>query len=235
MSDGSGFITAATTTATEIGYVNGVTSAIQTQLDAKIAASVLTTNGDMLYRAAGVPARLGIGTSGYYLLSNGSSPVWTNPNISTSYITRAPTIPTALSIGTTFAALPLSDTPTSQTNLGTGVTRNSNRFTFPFAGNSYYEITLYLGSVQGTSGRNVEAILYNATTASTVQRSVANTCIGSNGVGMVFFLISGAVTSTSDEYEIQLSASGSGVTINNQTVDSLLSRLWWMRIHRPPQ
>lgn len=35
VSDGSGFISAATTTATEIGYVNGVTSAIQTQLNAK--------------------------------------------------------------------------------------------------------------------------------------------------------------------------------------------------------
>lgn len=35
VSDGSGFISAATTTSTEIGYVNGVTSAIQTQLNAK--------------------------------------------------------------------------------------------------------------------------------------------------------------------------------------------------------
>lgn len=35
VSDSSGFVTAATTTSTEIGYVNGVTSAIQTQLDAK--------------------------------------------------------------------------------------------------------------------------------------------------------------------------------------------------------
>lgn len=35
VSDGSGFLAAATTTATEIGYVNGVTSAIQTQLTAK--------------------------------------------------------------------------------------------------------------------------------------------------------------------------------------------------------
>lgn len=35
VSDGSGFLAAATTTATEIGYVNGVTSAIQTQLNAK--------------------------------------------------------------------------------------------------------------------------------------------------------------------------------------------------------
>jgi len=35
VSDASGFVTPATTTSTEIGYVNGVTSAIQTQLDAK--------------------------------------------------------------------------------------------------------------------------------------------------------------------------------------------------------
>ena len=35
VSDVSGFVSAATTTSTEIGYVNGVTSAIQTQLDAK--------------------------------------------------------------------------------------------------------------------------------------------------------------------------------------------------------
>lgn len=35
VSDGSGFLVPATTTATEIGYVNGVTSSIQTQLDSK--------------------------------------------------------------------------------------------------------------------------------------------------------------------------------------------------------
>jgi hypothetical protein len=35
VSDGSGFLVPATTTATEIGYVNGVTSSIQTQLDGK--------------------------------------------------------------------------------------------------------------------------------------------------------------------------------------------------------
>jgi len=35
VSDGSGVVSAATTTATEIGYLNGVTSSIQTQLDAK--------------------------------------------------------------------------------------------------------------------------------------------------------------------------------------------------------
>lgn len=37
VTNGSGIVTPATTTATEIGYVNGVTSAIQTQIDSKAA------------------------------------------------------------------------------------------------------------------------------------------------------------------------------------------------------
>ncbi len=49
VSDASGFVTAATTTSTEIGYVNGVTSAIQTQINSKIAItevfSVLSSSG----------------------------------------------------------------------------------------------------------------------------------------------------------------------------------------------
>lgn len=44
VSDGSGFLVPATTTATEIGYVSGVTSAIQTQLNGKQATLVSGTN-----------------------------------------------------------------------------------------------------------------------------------------------------------------------------------------------
>ena len=54
----------------EVGYLDGVTSAIQTQLAARIAASTLTTNGDLLTRTAGVPARLGLGTALQYLRTN---------------------------------------------------------------------------------------------------------------------------------------------------------------------
>ena len=43
VSDGSGKIAISTTTSTEIGYVNGVTSAIQTQLDSKTS-KLVTTN-----------------------------------------------------------------------------------------------------------------------------------------------------------------------------------------------
>lgn len=45
VSDASGFVTAATTTSTEIGYVNGVTSAIQTQLNDKSPIASATFTG----------------------------------------------------------------------------------------------------------------------------------------------------------------------------------------------
>lgn len=76
VSDASGFVTAATTTSTEIGYVNGVTSAIQTQLNT---AAPMTTGGDIIYGgASGVPTRLANGSAGQFLKSAGSTnaPVW---------------------------------------------------------------------------------------------------------------------------------------------------------------
>lgn len=45
VSDGSGFITAATTTTTEIGFVNGVTSSIQTQINTKAPSASPTFTG----------------------------------------------------------------------------------------------------------------------------------------------------------------------------------------------
>lgn len=72
VSDGSGFVSAATTTAVEIGYVNGVTSAIQTQIDSK-QADVVTTRGDVIRGSSGNAAeRLALGTNGHGLQSDGT-------------------------------------------------------------------------------------------------------------------------------------------------------------------
>ena len=62
-------------TATELGYVSGVTSAIQTQLDSKVT-NPMTTNGDLITQAAGVPARIAIGGANTVLGSNGSAASW---------------------------------------------------------------------------------------------------------------------------------------------------------------
>jgi hypothetical protein len=86
VSDGSGFVTAATTTATEIGHVNGVTSAIQTQLDAKTLKSTLTTKGDLYAAtAASTPARLAVGSDGDVLTADSSQSTgikWATPSAS---------------------------------------------------------------------------------------------------------------------------------------------------------
>jgi hypothetical protein len=69
-----------TVSATELGYVDGVTSAIQTQLDAKTAKSTLTTTGDIYYAsAANTPARLGIGSTDQVLKVTGGIPAWATP------------------------------------------------------------------------------------------------------------------------------------------------------------
>jgi hypothetical protein len=66
--------------ATELAFVDGVTSAIQTQLDAKTAKSTLTTTGDIYYAsAANTPARLGIGSTANVLTVSGGVPVWSAP------------------------------------------------------------------------------------------------------------------------------------------------------------
>jgi hypothetical protein len=76
VSDGSGFISASSVTATELGYVSGVTSAIQTQITAKLT-DPMTTRGDTLYRnASNITARLPIGASGYVLTSDGTDVSW---------------------------------------------------------------------------------------------------------------------------------------------------------------
>jgi len=72
-----------TVSATELGYVDGVTSAIQTQLDAKTAKSTLTTTGDIYYAsAANTPARLGIGSTDQVLKVTGGIPAWATPTAS---------------------------------------------------------------------------------------------------------------------------------------------------------
>ena len=67
-------------TATELAFVDGVTSAIQTQMDAKTAKATLTTTGDIYYASgANTPARLGIGSTGNVLTVASGIPSWAAP------------------------------------------------------------------------------------------------------------------------------------------------------------
>lgn len=73
--NGSGRIETAVTTTVELGYLVGVTSAIQTQLNTKLT-DPLTTNGDIIVRAGGVSTRLAIGGVGTVLKSDGAAVSW---------------------------------------------------------------------------------------------------------------------------------------------------------------
>jgi hypothetical protein len=58
---------------TELGYLNNVSSAIQTQLDGKVDESLFDTKGDLLVASAdNTPAKLAVGTNGYLLTANSS-------------------------------------------------------------------------------------------------------------------------------------------------------------------
>ena len=62
---------------TEIGYLNGVTSEIQTQLDGKISASIINAAGDLLIGSADdTVVRLAIGANNTVLTSNGTTATW---------------------------------------------------------------------------------------------------------------------------------------------------------------
>lgn len=88
VTDNNGFITGATTTAVEIGHLIGVTSNVQTQIDAKMA-NPMNTLGDIIYGgASGAPTRLAGGTSATrrYLQtvgdgSNATAPTWAAVNL----------------------------------------------------------------------------------------------------------------------------------------------------------
>lgn len=63
-----------TISSTEIGYLNGVTSGIQTQLNGKVDESLFDTKGDILVASAdNTPVKLSVGTDGYILTSNSSA------------------------------------------------------------------------------------------------------------------------------------------------------------------
>jgi hypothetical protein len=72
-----GVLTPATTTATELGYVSGVTSAIQTQINGKLT-NPMTTTGDVIYSSnnSGAAARLGVGSTGQSLVVASGIPSW---------------------------------------------------------------------------------------------------------------------------------------------------------------
>ena len=95
-----------TVDATELGYLNGVTSAVQTQLDAKIAKTLTTTTGDIIYASgANTPARLGIGSTSQVLSVSGGVPAWATPSSGSYTLLLKASFSNVADTGTTFDGL----------------------------------------------------------------------------------------------------------------------------------
>ncbi len=79
VTDSNNHLATSTTTATELGFVHGVTSAIQTQLNAKTT-NPLTTTGDIIYASntatPAAAARLGVGGANTLLHGGASIPAY---------------------------------------------------------------------------------------------------------------------------------------------------------------
>ena len=106
--------------ATELGYVDGVTSAIQTQLDAKVAKTLTSTTGDIIYAsAANTPARLGIGSSAQILTVASGIPSWATPAGGGGKVLQVVQ-------GTTSTSTSISTTTYTDTNLTASITPTLN-------------------------------------------------------------------------------------------------------------
>ena len=127
---------------TEIGYLNGVTSAIQTQLDAKTAKSTLTTTGDIYYASsANTPARLGIGSTGNVLTVASGVPSWAAPAGGSSFVGAKSKKSAVQSLANATVSLITFDTDTFDTDAIHDTSTNNTRFTVPAGKGGYWSFT----------------------------------------------------------------------------------------------
>lgn len=81
-----------------------------TRVTGAIQATVMTTNGDLIYRASGVPARLPIGSTGYALGVVAGAPAWSLPSSLVTASSDSSAMRVAIGLGAagtgTYASLP---------------------------------------------------------------------------------------------------------------------------------
>ena len=146
--------------ATELAFVDGVTSAIQTQMDAKapsstavtltgtqtltnktltspVIASVInntltSTTGDIIYAsAANTPARLGIGSSAQVLTVASGIPSWATPASGSTFVGCSLTKSAAQSIATATETAITFNTEVFDTDSFHSTSSNTSRITIP--------------------------------------------------------------------------------------------------------
>jgi len=163
---------------TELGYLDGVTSAIQTQLDEKTAKSTLTTKGDIYAAtAASTVARLGVGA---------------NDTVLTADSTAA----TGMKWATPAAG---GMTLISTTTLSGATTTLSS---IPQTYNALYLIVS--GMTANTDNQNFRCLINNSTSLVSVSRVNNATASSNNSATLLLAPLSTLRTSASNTWNIQI-------------------------------
>jgi hypothetical protein len=227
-------------TAGELTYLDGVTSAIQTQMDAKAPSSTAvtltgtqtltnktltspalttptistaTTNGDILYgTGSGALARLGIGTTGQILNVTAGVPAWATPSSGTPAFSGVLLTGTsAQTIASTTATLITFNTETYDTDSYHNNSTNTSRITIPSGKSGYYLITFMVSwAVNGGDGHRTVYIKKNTSTYLHGGASVRPSGVVNTSV--MYTII--ANLSATDYIELEVYQSGAGGNLN---------------------
>jgi hypothetical protein len=194
---------AVTATATELNYVDGVTSAIQTQLDGKVDESLFDAKGDLLVASAdNTPAKLTVGTNGYILTANTSAangiewaaaPIgYSPPTLGSTQIASGATV-------TTISGLTLSSPIVS------GLAVSDSSIVFEGATADDYETTLTI--TDPTADRVI-----------TFPNATGTVALAENVAALSGATFTGAISGTSLTLSGDLTINGTTTTINSTTL-----------------
>jgi hypothetical protein len=188
---------------TEIGYLNGVTSAIQTQLDGKVDESLFDAKGDLLVGSAdNTPTKLTVGANGYILTANTSAtngiewaaaPVgYSPPTLGSTQIASGATV-------TTISGLTLSSPTVS------GLAISDSSIVIEGATADEYETTLQF--TDPTADRTI-----------TFPNATGTVAFAENVAALSGATFTGAVSGTSLTLSGDLTVNGTTTTINSTTL-----------------
>jgi hypothetical protein len=134
------------TTSSVLASTPTATKAAYDLANAAIAKSTVTTAGDIIYRNATVPTRLGIGTAGQVLTVNSgaTAPQWSTPASGATYIGANVFNSVSQNITTNVDTIVTFDSERNDTNAFHSTSTNTGRITIPTGYGGKYLITAQL-------------------------------------------------------------------------------------------
>ena len=155
-----------TVSTTELGYLDGVTSAVQTQIDAKIASTLADAKGDLLVASAdNTVTRLPVGSTGDTIVADSSTATglkWAkSPNFvgASMYKSSAQAIPSSVWTAITF------DSEEFDTDSFHSTSTNTSRITIPTGMGGKYLFTGTMIWQQNGLNNRALAIYKNGSTS----------------------------------------------------------------------